>query len=281
MIKYLSIAVVCAWMVSCASTSSEGVLVHSGFVPEGYEMVWNDEFDSDKLFPDTTRWTYETGGGGWGNNELQYYLPACSSTDTVAFLRDGSLVIKAVKLKNPIEGFHYASARMNTMKSWKYGYFEGRMKLPQGTGTWPAFWMLPEQFKQWPLEGEMDIMEHVGSHPDTVHVTMHTQKYNHTKGTQKTSVIYVNRAQSEFHVYALEWTPDTIKGYIDGKHCFSFANDGEGNKETWPFDVPFLLKLNLAIGGTMGGSRGVDETCFPSEFVIDYIRVYQKTKMKQ
>lgn len=253
-------------------------MVHSDFVPDGYELVWNDEFDSDKLFPDTARWTYETGGGGWGNNELQYYLPACSSADTVAFLRNGSLVIKAVKLENPIDGFRYASARMNTSKAWKYGYFEGRMKLPKGTGTWPAFWMLPEHFKQWPLEGEMDIMEHVGSHPDTVHITMHTQKYNHMKGTQKTSVNHVNRTQDEFHVYALEWTPDSINGFIDGIHRFSFVNDGKGDKETWPFDVPFLLKLNLAIGGTMGGSKGVDDTCFPAEFVIDYIRVYQKIK---
>lgn len=227
MVKSLSIAVVCACMVSCAATTSEQEVAHSDFVPEGYELVWNDEFDSDAVFPDTARWTYETGGGGWGNNELQYYLPACSASDTVAFLRDGSLVIRAVKLGNPIDGCRYASARMNTTKAWKYGYFEGRMKLPVGTGTWPAFWMLPQKFSQWPLEGEMDIMEHVGSNPDTVHITMHTQKYNHTIGTQQTSINYVRGVQSEFHVYALQWTPDSICGFIDGKQCFSFVNDGK------------------------------------------------------
>lgn len=278
MVKSLSIAVVCACMVSCAATTSEQEVTHSDFVPEGYELVWNDEFDSDAVFPDTARWTYETGGGGWGNNELQYYLPACSASDTVAFLRDGSLVIRAVKLGNPIDGCRYASARMNTTKAWKYGYFEGRMKLPVGTGTWPAFWMLPQKFSQWPLEGEMDIMEHVGSNPDTVHITMHTQKYNHTIGTQQTSINYVRGVQSEFHVYALQWTPDSICGFIDGKQCFSFVNDGKGDKETWPFDVPFLLKLNLAIGGNMGGNKGVDDSCFPAEFVIDYIRVNQQTE---
>lgn len=165
---------------------------------------------------------------------------------------------------------------MNTRLAWKYGYFEGRMKLPKGTGTWPAFWMLPQNFKQWPLDGEMDIMEHVGSHPDTIHVTMHMEEYNHLKGTQKTSVNFVEGVQSEFHIYALEWTPDYIHGYIDGKQCFTFANDQKRNKKTWPFNVPFLIKFNMAIGGTLGGELGVDESCFPAEFEIDYIRVYQK-----
>lgn len=179
-------------------------------------------------------------------------------------------------LKQPIDGYKYASARMNTRQAWKYGYFEGRMKLPIGIGTWPAFWMLPQDFEQWPLDGEMDIMEHVGSHPDTVHVTMHMEEYNHMKGTQKTSVNFVKGVQSEFHIYALEWTPNYIHGYIDGKQCFTFANDQKGDKKTWPFNVPFLIKLNMAIGGTLGGKLGVDDSCFPAQFEIDYIRVYQK-----
>lgn len=136
--------------------------------------------------------------------------------------------------------------------------------------------MLPQDFKQWPLDGEIDIMEHVGSHPDTVHITMHMEEYNHMKGTQKTSVNFVKGVQSEFHIYALEWTPNYIHGYIDGKQCFTFVNDQKGDKKTWPFNVPFLIKLNMAIGGTLGGKLGVDDSCFPAKYEIDYIRVYQK-----
>lgn len=278
MINRLLIIVACTCLWACAATTdSQPPIVHSSYVPEGYRLVWNDEFESDgKALPDTTQWYYETGGGGWGNNELQYYLPACNSNDTVAFTQNGCLAIQTALLKHPIDGYKYASARMNTRQAWKYGYFEGRMKLPIGIGTWPAFWMLPQDFKQWPLDGEIDIMEHVGSHPDTVHITMHMEEYNHMKGTQKTSVNFVKGVQSEFHIYALEWTPNYIHGYIDGKQCFTFVNDQKGDKKTWPFNVPFLIKLNMAIGGTLGGKLGVDDSCFPAKFEIDYIRVYQK-----
>lgn len=272
----LIVGLVCC-SISCTERVKNENIIHSDYVPKDYVMVWNDEFNSTaKVLPDTNLWYYETGGGGWGNNELQYYLPACNETDTVAYLKDGSLFIRAVKFNEPIDGYAYGSARMNTKQAWKYGYFEGRMKLPKGVGTWPAFWMLPKDFKKWPLEGEMDIMEHVGSHPDTVHITMHMEAYNHTRDTQKTSVNMIPNVQDEFHLYALEWTDDSIKGFIDGRHLFSFENDKQGNLETWPFNVPFLIKLNMAIGGTMGGSKGVDDSCFPTEFEIDYIRVYQK-----
>ena len=168
------------------------------------------------------------------------------------------------------------SIRMNTYESWTYGYFEARMKLPAGKGTWPAFWMMPKNGKTWPGDGEIDIMEEVGYDPNVVHSTIHCEAYNHRKNTQKGKNILVPAAQSDFHVYAVEWTEDIIKGYVDGECYFTFENDKTGNKDTWPFNTPFYLKLNLAWGGDWGGAKGIDETALPTVFEIDYVRVYQK-----
>lgn len=265
---------------SCAGKSKDKVAEtgDSSFVPAGYRLVWSDEFDATKVasFPDSKKWDYEVGGGGWGNKERQYYVPAYYQTDTTAFVQNGILNIRAFKLEEPVDSYQYISARMTTKENWKYGYFEGRMKLPEGIGTWPAFWMLPINLETWPLDGEIDIMEHVGSYPDSIHISIHTQKYNHAIGTQKTAITKTENSQSEFHVYGLEWTPYIIKGYIDGVECFSYANDGMGDKETWPFDAPFNVKLNMAIGGGFGGQKGVDDSCFPATFQVDYVRVYQK-----
>lgn len=257
--------------------AASGQVEDSPYVPAGYRLVWHDEFESEaKALPDTLKWRYEVGGGGWGNGELQYYAPAVWGKDTVAFVEGGILNIVALTPETPVEGHRYLSARMNSRESWKYGYFEARLKMPVGRGTWPAFWMLPENMKSWPLDGEIDIMEHVGSHPDSILVTVHTQKYNHMIGTQKGVQIYIPHTQSEFHLYALEWTEQAITGYIDGKRYFSYPNEENGGKEAWPFDAPFRLLLNQAIGGGLGGREGVDDACFPAVYQADYIRVYQK-----
>jgi len=168
------------------------------------------------------------------------------------------------------------SIRMNTIESWQYGYFEARLRMPSGKGTWPAFWMLPKDFKIWPLDGEIDIMEYVGYDPNVVHASVHTMAYNHAIGTQKTATKRVENAETEFHIYALEWTADRITAFIDGQQYFSFANDGRGDVNTWPFNKPFYLKLNLAWGGNWGGAQGVDESKLPATYEIDYVRVYQK-----
>lgn len=265
---------------SCTGRNKDKVdgIANSSFVPTGYQLIWNDEFDATEVasFPDLTKWSYETGGGGWGNKELQYYVPAYYQKDTTAFVQNGILNIRAIKLEEPIDSYQYISSRMTTKENWKYGYFEARLKLPEGVGTWPAFWMLPVNLETWPLDGEIDIMEHVGSHPDSIHISIHTQKYNHAIGTQKTAILEIEKVQDEFHVYGLEWTPTVIKGFIDGVECFSYANDETGDKETWPFDMPFNVKLNMAVGGGFGGQKGVDDSCFPATFQIDYVRVYQK-----
>jgi len=239
-------------------------------IPDGYKLVWHDEFNEGKE-PDAASWWYETGGNGWGNNELQNYVKCYQGNEQLAVVKDGILNITAKKINGTVY-----SIRMNTVESWKYGYFEARLKLPKGKGTWPAFWMMPKNYMAWPDDGEIDIMEEVGYHPDYVSSSVHCKSYNHTLGTQKTKEILVSGAQDEFHVYALEWTEDFIHTYVDGKLLFSFDNDKKNNKDTWPFNAPFYLKLNLAWGGDWGGAQGIDESSLPATYGIDYVRVFQK-----
>lgn len=247
------------------------------YVPEGYMLVWQDEFKETRLadgkpaLPKTSHWWYETGNNGWGNHEIQSYVAGFSGTDTCAVVTDGILKI-VVREK----GSEVLSARMNSTESWKYGYFEARLKLPKGKGTWPAFWMMPKNFASWPGDGEIDIMEEVGYDPNVVLSTIHCNAYNHGIDTQKSGSKLVSTAQSDFHIYALEWTEDFIKGYVDGECYFTFNNDKAGNKDTWPFDAPFYLKLNLAWGGDWGGAQGVDTSALPATYEIDYVRVFQK-----
>ena len=240
------------------------------YVPNGYTLVWQDEFETSHM-PDTNKWWYETGAGGWGNNEIQNYIPGFSGQDTCAQVYGGSLKIIAKKV-----GSQILSIRMNTVNSWTYGYFEARLKLPVGKGTWPAFWMMPKNFQAWPDDGEIDIMEEVGYRPNWVSSSIHCKAYYHSIGTQKTAERFVPTAQTDFHIYAIEWTEDYIYGFVDGVHYFTFLNDKTGNKNTWPFSTPFYLKLNLAWGGNWGGAQGVDESILPATYEIDYVRVYQK-----
>jgi beta-glucanase (GH16 family) len=243
--------------------------------PEGYALVWHDEFDAPSRLPDAREWWYETGNHGWGNNEIQRYVAGVYGPDTTTILYNGTLKIIARK-----RGGEVISARMNTQKSWLYGYFEARLKLPQGRGTWPAFWMMPANYTAWPDDGEIDIMEEVGFRPNWVSSSIHCKAYYHGIGTQKTAERFVATAETGFHLYAVEWTPDFIKGYIDNEPYFEFANDKKGNKDTWPFYQPFYLKLNLAWGGNWGGAQGVDESCLPAIYETDYVRVYQRKENK-
>jgi len=240
--------------------------------PEGYRLVWQDEFaDKHLSTPDESLWWYETGASGWGNNEIQNYIPGSKNGENCAQVSNGTLKIIAKKVGNEV-----FSIRMNTKESWKYGYFEARLKLPAGKGTWPAFWMMPKNYTAWPDDGEIDIMEEVGYDPNVILSTIHCKAYNHSIGTQKSGTVKVPTAQTDFHVYAVEWTEDFIKGYVDSKCYFTFNNDKKGNKDTWPFNAPFYLKLNLAWGGDWGGAQGIDESALPATYEIDYVRVFQK-----
>lgn len=235
-----------------------------------YKLVWQDEFNGDSREPNSEEWYYETGNHGWGNKEIQNYIAGHKGKDTCALVEDGKLKITLKKVGDEI-----LSIRINTKDSWQYGYFEGRLKLPKGKGTWPAFWMLPDNMKSWPDEGEIDIMEHVAYDPNVIHSTIHCAAYNHKIGTQKAKQINIPTSMEEFHVYAVEWTPNYIKGFVDGKCYFTFFNDKKDDNTTWPFNKPFNLKLNLAWGG-WGGAQGLDESALPTTYEIDYVRVFQK-----
>ena len=242
--------------------------------PAGYELVWQEEFNESATgLPDTRKWWYETAEPGWVNNELQTYIAGKKGDVVTADVSDGTLKIRAIK-----EGNRVYSARVNTNEGWTYGYFEARLKLPKGKGTWPAFWMMPTVWSGWPQGGEIDIMEHVGCVPTEVSSSIHCQAYYHAIGTQKTAAKKIATVMDEFHVYALEWTPEYIKTYVDGVQLFHYNPDNypKGrNADTWPFNKPFQLKLNLAWGGDWGGMYGVDESCLPATFEIDFVRVLQ------
>ena len=161
-------------------------------------------------------------------------------------------------------------------RGWTYGYIEGRIKLPKGKGTWPAFWMMPVNFRSWPADGEIDIMEEVGYHPNYVSSSLHANAHVHSNGTQVTHEMLCEGAEDDYHVYGIEWTADRITTYVDGQLQLEYANRGLG-RDDWPYDAPFYIILNLAWGGDWGGAKGVDEGALPAEMLVDYVRVYQKS----
>jgi len=215
------------------------------------------------------------GGHGWGNEELQYYTEAREEN---ARVEDGKLIIEALRV--PHQGNEYTSARLLSRPEWTYGRFEVRAKLPSGRGTWPAIWMLPdlERYGGWPMGGEIDIMEHVGYNPDVVHASVHTKAYYHSIGTQKTATIEVPNARSDFNTYAIDWTPEEIRAYVNDRHYFTFKNERLQNPDAdaqhWPFDHPFHYVLNVAVGGSWGGQEGVDPEIWPQRMEIDFVRTY-------
>lgn len=168
-------------------------------------------------------------------------------------------------------------AHLNT--GWLYGYFESRIMLPKGKGTWPAFWMMPVNndygANPWPQCGEIDIMEEVGADANIVSSSIHCAAYNHPMNTQKTANRNIGTAESEYHVYACEWTEDYIRFFVDGEVLMTFNNEGTG-REVWPFTYAFYPILNLAWGGDWGGYKGVDESALPVTMKVDYVRVFQK-----
>jgi beta-glucanase (GH16 family) len=238
----------------------------------GQKLVWSDEFSNPGL-PDSTKWKSDVGGHGWGNNELQYY----TGKDTLnAVVRDG--VLRMTARMQDKENRNYTSAKLVTrdIKDFQYGRIEVRAKLPAGRGTWPAIWMLGTNSKQvgWPNCGEIDIMEHVGYNKDSLFGTVHSGAYNHVKGTQKGKGVFIAEPYTQFHVYAIDWTAEQIDFLLDGQVYYSVTNEHLTEKE-WPFNQPFYLILNLAIGGGWGGKMGVDNNIFPAVMEVDYVRVYQ------
>lgn len=271
--SYMACLVLAVSLLSCSGDSPGTPVID---VPDGWKLVWNDEFDRDGL-PDPAKWGYDTGDHGWGNNERQDYTAEDLET---ARVEDGKLHIRAFLIDRP-NAKTYRSARLVTRgrASWKYVRVEARAKLPGGTGTWPAIWMLPEERPYgnggWPDNGEIDIMEYVGFSPGVIHGTVHTHARNHIRGTQAGDSITLASPETQFHIYAIEWFEDRIDFFVDDELYFTYANNGQG-WQYWPFDQPFHLIMNIAVGGNWGGQRGVDDSIFPVELVVDYVRVFER-----
>jgi beta-glucanase (GH16 family) len=230
--------------------------------------IWVDEFNTNGA-PDPSKWTFETGGNGWGNNELEYY-----TNGNNAVVDNG--VLKITAKKESFGGRNYTSSRMITKGKgdWAYGRFEIKAKIPKGVGTWPAIWLLASDnaYGGWPNSGEIDIMENVGFDQDNIHFTVHNKTYNGGNGKGATRI--VAGASNDFHIYRCDWTPAGIRGFIDGQQYFEYVNSNSGF-ETWPYDQKFFMILNIAVGGNWGGLQGVDDTSFPASMEIDYIKVYK------
>lgn len=230
-------------------------------------LVWQEEFDNLTL--NEADWNFELGDGcpnncGWGNKEKQLYTKKNHS------LKDGNLVIRIEK-----ESTHYTSTRITTAgkKEFQYGRMEARAKIPTGKGIWPAFWMLGSNISKigWPKCGEIDILEYVGREPDMVYTSLHTQdSHGNTINSKKTSFPSIEEG---FHIYAIEWTKDKMDFFVDDQLVYTFAPEVK-NENIWPFDQPFFFIVNVAVGGNFGG-HDVDDSIFPQEYLIDYIKVYQ------
>lgn len=234
--------------------------------------VWSDEFTEASL--DTSKWSFEKGGDGWGNNELQYYTKGDN-----LYVENGILKITANKKNSHTN--HYTSSRIVTKDKadWLYGKFIIKAKMPGGRGTWPALWMLPSKGynAQSSENGEIDILEYVGFEKDLAHFSLHTESYNNRSGNEKTTRKKVKNAEEKFNIYRMDWTPYGIRGYVNGKKYFEYKNNSKGFK-FWPFDKKFFLIINLAIGGDWGGFKGVDDKIFPATLEIDYVKVYDFLK---
>jgi beta-glucanase (GH16 family) len=238
----------------------------------GRTLLWADEFtQADGTKPDSTKWGNDIGGSGWGNNELQYYTDRTEN----ARIEGGQLVIEA--RKENFGGKSYTSARLLTKNkvSWTYGRIEARIKIPKGQGIWPAFWMLGANIDGvgWPLCGEIDIMENIGSLPSTLYGTLHGPGYSGGGGISGNTVLAGAALGDDFHVYAIEWEENRIRWFLDGQQFFSLTPANLPGGSAWVFNAPQFLILNVAVGGNWPGSPNAS-TVFPQRMTVDYVRVY-------
>lgn len=227
------------------------------------QLVWSDEFNTDGA-PNSSNWSYETGAGGWGNNEAQYY----TSRPENVIVQNGTLKINLIK--ESYSGSNYTSARIVTRgkRNFKYGRVDIRAKLPAGGGTWPALWMLGENIStmSWPDCGEIDIMEHVGNNLNRIYGSLHYP--GHSGGNSVTGTTTIATATTDFHIYSIDWSSTSIKFYVDNQLYHSFANTS-----STPFNSNFFFIFNCAMGGNFGGT--IDPSITNATLEVDYVRVYQ------
>jgi beta-glucanase (GH16 family) len=270
--------------ISFISLLSGCLIIQDRFPPRPalvWRLVWSDEFSgADGSSPDSSKWTYDLGGKGWGNQELESY----TNRKENARIDKGNLVITALKESyTGADGLtrDYTSARLKTLGLFAqtYGRFEARIKIPAGQGMWPAFWMLGEDISSagWPKCGEIDIMENVGKEPGTVHGSLHGPSTERPTG-DLTSIFSLPVGQNfadDFHLYAVEWDPEIVRFYVDSNLYASFQSSQWPAGGKWVFDHPFFIILNLAVGGNWPGSPDAS-TKFPQSMLVDYVRVYTK-----
>ena len=248
----------------------------------GWTLAWSDEFSfPDGSAPDSSKWAYDIGGDGWGNDELETYTSRLQN----AQIQSGNLVITAQQETfTGSDGItrNYTSARLKTQNlfSQTYGRFEARIKIPKGQGMWPAFWMLGQNISSegWPKCGEIDIMENIGREPGSVHGSLHGPS---TTGitSDATSTFSLPSGQNfsdDFHIYAVEWDATTVRFFVDSNNYATVAKSQWPAGGTWVFDHPFFIILNVAVGGSWPGSPDAS-TQFPRQMLVDYVRVYNKS----
>ncbi|MCP4142223.1 MAG: family 16 glycosylhydrolase [Chloroflexi bacterium] len=264
-----------ALLVSCAAPE---VIVEAPVITEPdeierWELVWSDEFNGVTI--KFANWTYDTGAGGWGNNELQNY----TDREENARIEDGMLVIEA--REEEYKASDYTSARIKTqeLQSWTYGRVEARMKLPAGKGVWSAFWMLGEDIatSSWPDCGEIDIMENIGD-PKTVYGTVHGPGYSGGDGVGSSYYSSDTSFAEEFHTYAVEWQPGEISWFVDDV-LYNTISDADVSG-AWVYDHDFFIIFNLAVGGLWPGYPD-ETTVFPQQLLVDYVRVYRNTELTE
>jgi beta-glucanase (GH16 family) len=266
-----------------SGTSCGGPIAQPPILPptSGYTLAWSDEFSSaNGSAPDGTKWSYDLGGGGWGNQELESYT---SRTQNVQ-IQNGNLVITALQENyTGTDGIarNYTSARLKTQNLFTqaYGRFEARIKIPKGQGIWPAFWMLGNDISKngWPKCGEIDIMENIGREPGIVHGSLHgPSSVAHTSDSTSTVSLSPGKSYSDdFHIYAVEWEPGTVRFYVDSDNYATFTQAQWPGGGQWVFDHPFFMIMNVAVGGVWPGSPDAS-TQFPQQMLVDYVRVYYK-----
>jgi beta-glucanase (GH16 family) len=249
--------------------------------PDPSKLIWNDEFNVDGA-PNSTKWGYVIGDGcsqgicGWGNNELQYYT---DSPENVV-IANGVLRIIAKRDPQMTYGKEYTSARLVSKgkQTFRYGRIRLRARVAgcTATGTWPALWMLPENWVHggWPDSGEIDIMEFVGYQGDKFHGSVHTEAYNHVIGTQVTASVM--KPESDWHIFEIDWQVDKIRFAVDNEVYLVFDPEDINNSAQWPFHENFYLLLNVAVGGNWGGLKGVNATAFDGGqyMEVDWVRAY-------
>lgn len=253
-----------------ATSSVVNITVSNAPPVAGWQLVWSDEFaQADGTSPDSAKWGFATGAGGWGNGELQYYTARTNN----ARIENGQLVIEAKA--ESFSGSSYTSARLLTQNkwSWTYGRMEARIKIPRTQGIWPAFWMLGTNITSvnWPTCGEIDIMECIGKEPKKVYGTIHGPGYSGGGGVSG-SYTFVPDVADDFRVFAIEWEPNVIRWYVDGIHYFTTTPASIGGN-TWVFDHDHFFLLNVAVGGAWPGYPD-GTTVLPQKMLVDYVRVY-------